>query len=152
MRPDGVAGAVARRRGRLLLVGAAVVGAGLASRRWPLPGVFAEYTGDALYVVLVHVGLAFVRPAARPGALFVAAWSIGAAIEASQAIDWPWLRELRAGRIGALLLGQGFQWQDLVAQAVGAGLAFAVDAAAWRRSALDHFRRGCPRAAAEPID
>ena len=40
-----------RRRPWLLAALAAVVALGLLSRRHPLPGILAEYTGDALYTV-----------------------------------------------------------------------------------------------------
>lgn len=107
---------------------AATVGLGLASRSWPLPGLLAEHTGDALYAVAVFWGLALVAPAMvglRLGGLALLA---SAAVEFAQLLQWPWLVELRQQRLAALVLGQGFQWVDLVAYAIGATVATGLDA------------------------
>jgi hypothetical protein len=123
-------------RSRLRIAGllAVVIGLGLASRRWPLPGVLAEHTGDALYATAAYVGFALLAPAARTRALGAAALLFAFAIEALQLLTWPWLQQLRASRLGALLLGQGFLWADLVAYALGVGLACVADVTFRRRS------------------
>lgn len=117
-------------RHRAVLAGclAATVGLGLASRRWPLPGLFAEYTGDALYTVAVFFALLLVRPAARTPVTALLAFLGSSLVEWAQRLDWQWLVELRATRLGALVLGQGFQWVDLLAYAAGAGIAAGGDA------------------------
>ncbi|MEO6593190.1 MAG: DUF2809 domain-containing protein [Planctomycetota bacterium] len=119
--------------GACLLV---IVALGLLSRRYPLPGFLAEYTGDALYAVAVFVTLTLVWPAGRIRTLAVAAWLSCAAIECSQLLTWRWLVALRSASVGALVLGQGFQWADLVAHAVGVALAASVTAGLrrWRDS------------------
>lgn len=116
-------------RGRLLVAGAllVVIGAGLASRRWPLPGLLAEHAGDALYTCAAFCGLALLWPRARSVRLGTAAFAVSAAVEFTQLLSWQWLADLRANRLGALLLGQGFQWADLVAYAAGALLAAVTD-------------------------
>lgn len=112
---------------------AATIALGLLSRRHPLPGVLAEHTGDALYAVAVFVALSVVLPRAPGVRLGIAAFAVSAAVEAAQAIDVAWLAELRRTRLGALLLGQGFQWADLLAYAIGAAVAVAVDRSTPRR-------------------
>lgn len=109
--------ALSRRRCVVWLL--ATIALGLGSRAFPLPGVFAEYTGDALYAVAVLLALACLRPTAPTWALGAAAWALCAAIECSQRLDWPWLVQWRATRIGALLLGQGWKPADLLAYAIG---------------------------------
>lgn len=136
-------------RSRLRIAGllAVVIGLGLASRRWPLPGVFAEHTGDALYATAAFCALALLAPAARTHKLGAAALLFAFAIEALQLLTWPWLQQLRASRIGALLLGQGFLWADLVAYAIGVALACVADVTFLRRSippALRPDRLGRP--------
>lgn len=126
-----------RRLGALAALGLAIA-CGLSSRRYPLPGLLAEYTGDALYTVAVFFACAIVWPARRTTALAVAAFLLSAAVECSQLLSWPWLVRLRSTGPGALVLGQGFQWADLLAYAVGAATAGAIDA-------LLRARRG-PRA------
>ncbi len=121
---------VARTRSRRLRAATTlvvVVVVGLASRRWPLPGVFAEHTGDAAYAMAVFFLLRVAVPG-RPR-LVAAAFAFGfsAVVEVSQALRWQWLVDLRATRLGALCLGQGFQWADLAAFAVGVAVAVAID-------------------------
>lgn len=106
---------------------AAVVVFGLASRRWPLPGPFAEHTGDAAYAMAAFFLLRVVAPDRPRLVAAAAAFGFSAAVEASQALRWQWLVDLRATRTGALCLGQGFQWADLVAYAIGVAVAVAID-------------------------
>lgn len=106
---------------------AATLGLGLLSRRYPLPGLLAEHTGDALYATAAFFLLALVRPRAATGTLGLLAFAWAAAVEGSQLLTWPWLGELRATRWGALLLGQGFQVADLFAYGGGSLLACLVD-------------------------
>lgn len=117
-------------RGRLYVVAAlvATVALGLASRRWPLPGLLAEHAGDALYTVAVFWSLALIAPAMVGPRIGGLAFLASAAVEFAQLLQWPWLLELRQNRLAALVLGQGFQWVDLAAYAVGAMLAIGFDA------------------------
>ena len=117
-------------RGRLLVVAAlaTTIALGLASRRWPLPGLLAEHAGDALYTVAVFWSLAVIAPATAGPRLGGLAFLASAAVECAQLLQWPWLVELRRHRLAALVLGQGFQWVDLAAYAVGATLATGLDA------------------------
>ena len=55
-------------------------------------------------------------------------------VEVSQLYQAPWINALRATRIGALALGQGFLWSDVVCYALGVTLAVAVDSRIVRRS------------------
>lgn len=105
----------------------ATAGLGLLSRRYPLPGLPAEHTGDALYATAAYFLFAVPFASARTRTLLGGAFLFAAAVECQQALTWPWLVDLRATRLGALLLGQGFQLADLLAYAGGAGLAAGVD-------------------------
>ena len=105
----------------------AAIACGLLSRRFPLPGFLAEYTGDALCTVAVFFVLRIASPATVAARLAGLAFVISAIVEATQLLRWQWLVDLRATTFGALLLGQGFQWTDLLAYAVGAAVAVAID-------------------------
>jgi len=120
-----------RRRALGCLV--ATIALGLLSRRFPLPGFLAEHTGDALYTAAVFFGLRTLTTATAASRLAVTAFVVSAAVEASQLLRWQWLVDVRETTFGALVPGQGFQWADLLAYAVGAALAFAVDAGPRRR-------------------
>lgn len=116
-----------RRRGTVAVGLGLVIAAGLLSRRFPLPGLLAEHTGDALYATAAYCLFAWLRPRGRTRSLAAVALAFAWAVEALQLVTWPWLVDLRRSRVGALLLGQGFSWADLVAYAVGALVAVAID-------------------------
>lgn len=116
-------------RRRLAVASALFVTAalGLLSRRYPLPGFLAEHTGDAAYATAAFFLFALLCPRALTATLLMLAFGFAAAVEASQLLAWPWLQDLRATRLGGLLLGHGYQAADLVAHAVGALLAGCAD-------------------------
>jgi Protein of unknown function (DUF2809) len=125
----------ARLRARLQAAALLVVtiALGLASRRWPSaqPAFVAAYAGDALWAAAVFWAarsIAPVLPTPRVAALAV---SISFVVEFSQLYHAPWIDAVRGTTIGALVLGQGFLWSDLVCYVAGVGLAAIVD---WRRS------------------
>jgi len=117
----------ARRRFAVAAALLATAALGLLSRRYPLPGLLAEYTGDAAYATAAFFLFALPWPRARTTTLLVLAFGFAAAVEASQLLAWPWLQDLRATRLGGLLLGHGYQTADLAAYAVGALLAGCAD-------------------------
>ncbi|MBL8753430.1 MAG: DUF2809 domain-containing protein [Planctomycetes bacterium] len=133
---NGGAGAPILRRARTGVAGllCSIVVAALLSRRYPLPGLLAEHTGDALYATAAFFLFALVRPSARTTRLGVLAGGFAIAVETTQLLDWPWLQAIRATGAGALLLGQGFQWADVFAYCLGAAAACVVDATFLRRS------------------
>lgn len=122
-----------RRRAWVVGILAATIALGLLSRRYPLPGILAEYTGDALYCSAAFGGLALLFVSARTRVLAVAAFGLSAAVEFSQLLSWPWLDDLRPTLFGRLVLGSGFKWPDMVAYLAGAMVAAAVDSAIQRR-------------------
>jgi hypothetical protein len=108
---------------------------GLASRRFPelLPAFVAHYAGDTLWASMVYWILVLLRPRARVPLLGVAAFSIALGVELSQRYHAAWLDALRSTPVGALLLGQGFLWSDVVCYAAGVALAMVLDALLLRR-------------------
>ena len=120
-----------RRRSRLRLVAfaALTIVLGLASRQFPdrLPSVVALYAGDTLWATLMFWLLALGRPSASTAAIAAAALLISVAVELSQLVHVGWLNAIRANPFGALVLGQGFLWSDLLCYAVGVALAAALD-------------------------
>lgn len=107
------------------------IAAGLTSRRYPTwqPSWMAQYAGDTLWAMMVYWWLALLVPVARPTALAGWALVLSWAVEFSQLWHTPWLDGLRATTPGALVLGQGFLWSDLVCYTVGVLLAVLVDRA-----------------------
>lgn len=110
-------------RSRLLLfLGCiAVIVLGMASRKFPFlfPAVLGKYPGDALWALMVFIGLAFIRPRASTARLSILAFAVSCADEFSQIYQAPWINAIRHTTIGHLVLGSTFSWFDMVAYAVG---------------------------------
>ena len=106
------------------------IGAGLASRRYPafFPAFIARYAGDTLWATMVFWILALGWRRARTRGLAGGAIAISFAVECSQLYHAAWIDSIRRARIGALVLGRGFLWSDLVCYAVGVGIAAVLDA------------------------
>ena len=110
-----------RRRIWLALAVFVVIVVGLASRRFPsaFPAAFGSHTGDALWALMVFLGIAFLRPAMSGASVGCAALVFSFMIEIAQLYQAPWINALRATTLGHLVLGTGFQWLDLVAYTIG---------------------------------
>ena len=108
---------------------------GLASRSGhaATPEWIALNAGDALWTVCVYLGLALLWPRSPARRLFALALLISLSVELSQLSQVEWLRQLRRGMPGRLLLGSGWQWWDLARYALGALLALVLDRRALSR-------------------
>lgn len=106
-----------------------VIGIGLASRRFPsyFPSTFGSQTGDALWALMVFLGIAFWFPKMERSKLTLAALAVAYLVEAGQLYKAPWINQIRATTVGHLVLGTGFQWLDLVAYAFGIAAGFLGD-------------------------
>ena len=102
---------------------------GLASRRYgaALPRFIASYAGDALWATMVMWIYALIWPRTTTARLAIAALATAYAVELSQLYRAPWIDAVRASRVGALVLGQGFLWSDLACYAVGVAIGVMVD-------------------------
>ena len=113
----------------------AVVAAGLASRAYPIfPAALGKYPGDALWALMIFVGLGLLWPRAATATLGAAALLICYAVEFGQLYQAPWIVELRAHTLGHLVLGSHFGWIDLLAYALGVGAGVLLDRLPQRNS------------------
>lgn len=94
---------------------------GLASRKFSsfLPSWLANYSGDTLWALMVFFIIGFIF--AKRSTLWVGAAALvfSFMIELSQLYHKPWIDALRDTRLGALVLGFGFLWSDLICYSVG---------------------------------
>lgn len=95
---------------------------GLASRwtflsEWPIVG---PYGGDAAWTIAAAGGLRVLLPGLTGVRIALLAYGLSVGVELSQLVHVHWLDAIRDHPIGALLLGRGFLWSDLVAYAAGA--------------------------------
>ena len=112
-----------------LLIGTVLLG--LSTRRYPdaFPDVIARFGGDALWATAVFWIIALMRRRSATLGIGVSALAIAFLVEMSQLYRAPWIEAVRATGPGALALGHGFLWSDLLSYAVGVLLAAATDAA-----------------------
>jgi hypothetical protein len=137
---------VPRRRSRALylLLAAATIALGLATRRFrgALPDAVGAYAGDVLWAAMVYLLIAAAWPRASTRRVAAGAAIFSLAIELSQLYHAPWIDAVRQTRLGGLVLGFGFLWSDLACYAAGIALAASLDRAILRRSsprsALSH--------------
>src|SRR4051812_39012091 len=121
-----------RHRGWYALWISVVIGAGLASRSkvLGLPPFCAKYAGDALWALMVFVGLGFLLPRRTTATLMALAAVVCVAVECSQLYHAPWIDAIRRTTLGRLALGDTFAWPDIVAYLVGIAVGGAIEWAA----------------------
>ncbi len=117
-------GDASRRRDRLVyaIIIAVVIAAGLGSRSdlaVHLPEFIATYAGDTLWTLTVFLVLGFVFPIASTAVIALVTLAISYGVEISQLYQAEWINAIRDTRIGALVLGAGFKWSDLVCYTAG---------------------------------
>jgi hypothetical protein len=105
----------------------ATIALGLLSRMDFIPKFIYPYLGDALYSVMIFWLLSFINPNAAVKRRFIAALVICFSIEFLQMYQANWIVEIRGSRLGALILGSGFLWSDIVSYTIGAMLAYLTD-------------------------
>ena len=92
-----------------------------------MPEFIVLHFGDALWAAMVYFGFRFLLPH-KPlllSALLSLAFSF--LIEFSQLYQEAWIVNLRATTLGALVLGRGFLWIDLLRYTAGVLAAWLVD-------------------------
>lgn len=111
------------RRSRLIqaVSAAFVICLGVASRSRfvGLPPFWAKYSGDALWALLVFIGLGLFFPSQRTWKVAALAFGIACADEFSQLYHAAWIDEARRTWLGHAILGDVFAWPDMVAYAAG---------------------------------
>lgn len=109
-----------------LLVATVVLG--LATRRYPafFPEISRAYGGDTLWAMMIVWIGALLSPGMRTVTLGLSALAVCIAVESSQLYHAQWIDALRATRLGALALGHGFLWSDLLCYVVGVSAALTI--------------------------
>ena len=122
---------VNRNRLSYFIAGCAIVALGLGARRYAawLPKFVADYAGDTLWALMVFVGIGFFAPQWSSLRVALAALLFSFAVELSQLYHTQWIDGLRHTRIGALVLGYGFLWSDLLCYSAGVTLGWLFEGA-----------------------
>lgn len=106
-----------------------IVAAGLGVRMYSetLPPFVAAHFGDALWACMIYCGVRCLRVNKPiPWAVVISA-GICFVIEFSQLYQANWINAIRDTTLGALILGHGFLFVDLIRYSVGIMLAAIVD-------------------------
>ncbi|MFK7850606.1 MAG: DUF2809 domain-containing protein [Akkermansiaceae bacterium] len=129
-----------RNRLLYLVLTIVVIVAGLLSRSsWfeIAPDFLVSFAGDTLWALMVFLGLGLVFRTLPTTAVAVMALAFAFTIEVSQLYQDDWINRIRATRLGALVLGSGFLWSDLVCYTVGV-LVGALGELFWKRKVMKH--------------
>lgn len=112
-----------------LAVTFAIMVLGLASRKYGdvLPEFIAEYSGDTLWAAMVYWGIRFLSPSISIVKSVVISLLFSYCIEISQLYQADWVNIVRSTTLGALILGHGFLWSDMICYTVGVLLSAAID-------------------------
>ena len=113
-----------RSRIRFITLVFLVMGLGLGSRALSayMPQIVNLYLGDVFWALMIFLIMGFIFR--RSSTVFTATSAIlfSYAIEFSQLYQEPWINALRKTTLGALVLGFGFLWSDLLAYTFGIGI------------------------------
>lgn len=93
----------------------------LTSRMWGeyLPPFVVGYVGDVLWALVLFLIVGFILKRQPIYCVGLIALFFCYGIEFTQSLSIPWLDSLRATTLGALILGKGFLWRDLVCSTLG---------------------------------
>jgi hypothetical protein len=108
---------------------------GLSSRKFPqiFPAFLAEYLGDTLWAMLVFWLLGFVFTRKPSVKLAFATLIFSYTIEISQLYHASWIDSIRDTTFGALVLGHGFLWSDIICYSAGILCGFTIELLLYRQ-------------------
>jgi hypothetical protein len=113
-----------RQRWRLLVLAGLVLALGWNTRAYAasLPALVGNYAPDTLWALLVFLIVLSLRPKMPTRLAVYISLGLSYSAELSQLYQAPWLNDIRATRLGGLLLGHGFLWSDLLCYTIGVAL------------------------------
>ena len=111
----------------ILIIGTIIIG--LASRFYSkyLPEFVNLGLGDTLWALMVYWILGFFFSRISIARLAFLSLSVCFLVEFSQLIQADWINAIRNNTLGALILGRGFLWSDLIAYSLGVGLGMLIE-------------------------
>ncbi|WP_261813358.1 DUF2809 domain-containing protein [Paraclostridium bifermentans] len=94
---------------------------GLLSRKYMniFPTAIAPFIGDMLWAMMVYFGLRFLIPKLKLTETLTLAIIFSFSIEISQLYQADWINNIRSTTLGALILGHGFLFEDLISYSLG---------------------------------
>ena len=120
--------ATQHRRVAYIVLALITIAIGLLVHVGARPGDARDVAGDALWAMMIVWWLSAIAPRAGLLTRSAAAYAVCVAVELSQRWQTPTLAAIRATRLGHLVLGSDFDTRDLLAYALGIGVAMALEA------------------------
>lgn len=107
----------------------ATLALGLSTRMFSeaMPPFVALHFGDALWAAMVYFGCRFLWPAKPLLLALCLSLAFSYLIEFSQLYQADWINNIRSNTLGALVLGRGFLWIDLLRYLAGVLFAYLTD-------------------------
>ena len=102
---------------------------GISSRKFPnlFPTFLAAYLGDTLWALLVFWLLGFLFCYKSTFFIATCALTFSYLIEISQLYHASWIDAIRDTTLGALVLGHGFLWSDIICYTIGIGFGILIE-------------------------
>lgn len=91
------------------------------------PPFVVKCAGDALWALMVYLGMGFLFPRLGTGPLATGVLLFSFGVEFSQLYRAEWIDAFRRTFIGAVTIGSGFQWSDLACYTVGCGVGVVIE-------------------------
>lgn len=108
-----------RNRSLYLFLVLVTIVVGLLSRTRFVPDVIYPYVGDYLYAVMVFFIIGFLFPTKNSLKVALVSVFICYLIEFLQLYQAEWINAVRSSTLGALVLGSGFLWSDIICYTFG---------------------------------
>ncbi|WP_199851616.1 ribosomal maturation YjgA family protein [Brumimicrobium mesophilum] len=109
---------------------------GLFSRTEFVPKIVYPYLGDYFYAIMIFVIVGFLFNKTTSLKVAIASILICYGIEILQLYQADWINEIRSHRLGALVLGSGFLWSDLVCYTLGGTTGYVLERLFFRKKWL----------------
>ena len=108
-----------RNRSLYLFLVLVTIVVGLLSRTRFVPDVIYPYVGDYLYAVMVFFIIGFLFQTKNSLKVALVSVFICYLIEFLQLYQAEWINAVRSSTLGALVLGSGFLWSDIICYTFG---------------------------------
>lgn len=127
--------AIARNHGRrnfiLIILILSVIALGLLSRHInAVPPVF----GDVLWAIMMFLMTRLLLTSSSVLKVALTSLSICYLVETSQLYHKPWIDQVRGTTLGALVLGKGFLWSDILAYTVGIAVCVLIEVINYKKA------------------
>ncbi|MFR1708674.1 MAG: DUF2809 domain-containing protein [Clostridium sp.] len=118
-----------RNRIKYIILIIVVIGLGISSRKFAeyLPKFIGKYSGDVLWALMVFFMFGFLMNKRNTKTIAFGSLIFAYLIEASQLYQAEWINTIRDTRIGALVLGHGFLFSDLICYTIGVSIGVLIE-------------------------